>query len=727
MKNHITWDHRSYLNNGKRFFLVSGEFHYFRVPPQDWRRRLELFLETGGNAVATYIPWLVHEPEEGTFRFGDKPERDLEAFLDLCNELDIAVVARPGPYQYSELRYHGTPGWLWKKYPGIAATDQMGNVRGTACASYLHPVFLEKVDAWFAEVCPILAKHMASGGGPIAFVQFDNELMGIHDWFGGWDYNRVTMGIGSKGGRYPRFLSERYGTVEELNAACELNVSDFSEVEPFPARMPESVAERRRVKDYCDFYFGTVAEYAVTLAKMMRKHGIDCDFVHNAGGPYMNPFFRETVRRMEGRLILGSDHYYNLDMDWDQNNPTPKYISKIFYSLELLRLMGCPPTIWELPGGSAADWPPMTPQDWRACYLGNIAFGMKGSNYYIFTGGPNPPGCGMTGEIYDFGASIAADGTIRRPLYDVQQAFGAFLKDHAWLADADRVGDFNIGVDWNQTVGRYYFNARGNLGFSTDEAWTMMRKGMMISALCASYSPNLVDLFSDDYPTGKPLWVAASVCMAREVQERLVRFVQDGGRLLIAPVIPHLDENFNPCTVLGDFLEGAAVKRCEEQFPVLNVGPVRNVYTNAGLWQSVSRPSKAETIASDVVSGAETGWKQTFPGGGSIIWLGLGWKHHRNEHLHMVAWLLSQQGCAEPVVNCDNRNIWTSLRSDGHNSILFVLNLYSSPMKAGIKVRLRDTIVDTGEHDLAPMEVKIVELAGEDHGRPAVSHILEQV
>ncbi len=65
----ITFDNTSYLVDGKPFYLNSGEFHYFRVPRADWRRRMQLLKEAGGNCVATYIPWSVHEPEEGRFSF----------------------------------------------------------------------------------------------------------------------------------------------------------------------------------------------------------------------------------------------------------------------------------------------------------------------------------------------------------------------------------------------------------------------------------------------------------------------------------------------------------------------------------------------------------------------------------------------------------------------------------------------------------------------------------
>jgi beta-galactosidase len=85
----ITFDSISYLIDGKPIFLYSGELHYFRVPRNDWKRRMELLKAAGGNCVATYIPWLLHEPEEGRFEFqSDDGRLNLEEFLEVAKSLD---------------------------------------------------------------------------------------------------------------------------------------------------------------------------------------------------------------------------------------------------------------------------------------------------------------------------------------------------------------------------------------------------------------------------------------------------------------------------------------------------------------------------------------------------------------------------------------------------------------------------------------------------------------
>ncbi len=71
----VSFDRTGFFLRGKPAFLASGEIHYFRVPKSDWARRLRLLKEAGGNCVATYVPWLIHEPAEGDIRFSDIPEQ----------------------------------------------------------------------------------------------------------------------------------------------------------------------------------------------------------------------------------------------------------------------------------------------------------------------------------------------------------------------------------------------------------------------------------------------------------------------------------------------------------------------------------------------------------------------------------------------------------------------------------------------------------------------------
>lgn len=702
----LAWDEKSYILSGERKFLVSGEFHYFRVPTADWATRLRLFKQAGGNCVATYIPWILHEPTEGQFLFGDIPERDLVGFLDLCKHMDLFVIARPGPYVYSELLYGGLPKWLIETYPEILAKDVHGNVFGGTAVSYLHPEFLQKAERWYKHVCGLLAPYTEPGDGTIPFVQLDNELMGVHEWNGSWDYNREAMGIGVNGGRYPNFLRVRYETIGHLNRCYLTDYTSFEDVMPVSQHNPSTLAEQRTVRDYQEFYFEAAVEYLSILQGWAKQAGIRCDMMHNAANPGMIPYFTEAVRKFEYGFLLGFDNYYNLSQDWNQNNPTPQYAVKTLVSNEILRAMGFPATVLELPGGSCSDWPPILPEDLRCCYYANLAYGMKGFNYYIFTGGHTPFKLCEYGDCYDFNASVSAQGSLR-PTYEVQKEFGSFLLENAWLAEAERQVDFYVGFNWEYGLSRYYSSSPVDGLFSNMQAWELMQKGLVTTAHCASLAPGFLDLHKDELSGcgTKPLVVAAAASMAAAVQQKLVDYVKSGGKILMLPVIPTMDENFNPCTILLDYLSGAPVSRLDTPASRFTMGDIRNIYVNGGIWTAGKLPCGTGSIAVEEFSGLTAGWEMENPAGGKIIWLGLNWRHAKQEHSDLLVKLLSKLGLGKTTVLCDNPNVWTAVRSNGKRRMLFVMNLFSSPLETNIKVQSGEEEVIVDCLRLRPMEV----------------------
>ncbi len=707
--NSVTWDAKSFIIDGKRDFLRSGEFHYFRVPFKDWKRRLELFKKAGGNCVATYVPWCLHEPEEGLILFGDRDERDVETFFEMCRDAGLYVQCRPGPYVYSELYCHGLPKWLCENYHELLARNAKGEIFQYQSISYLHPRFLAKVAEWFDHVVPIINEFSLDNGGPVALVQVDNELMGIHDWFGSLDYNRVSMGIGVRNGRFTNFLKKRYGTIGRLNKAYSANFADFHKVVPLPEVSQKTVEDRRRVKDYQDFYFSSCAEYISTLISMLRDRGVKLPITHNSGNPSMNSYFHETIERVGAKeFILGSDHYYNLSQDWDQNNPTPKYAGKCFYSNEMLRLYGLPPTVFELPGGSQANWPPPLPEDLRCCYMLNTAFGMKGFNYYIYTGGPDNPLEISYKNSYDYDAFVSGTGKVNSS-FKIMEKFHGFLEDNRWLANADLVSDFNIGFDWEQSRCNHYFSNRGDFLFGSNDAWQFICKGIMLTALNNSFTPSFADLYSDSIlkETAKPLFVPTSVCMPEQVQKRLVKFVKAGGKLIIAPVIPYLDENFNPCNILSRFLGGAKSAKGNGPREIVTAFKIGEVLMRDKYFVFTNLPKNAKIIAGAKDKDAVVGFKLGI-GKGSVTALGYHWNHTYHEHSKVFCHLLGLAGARNTAVKCDNPNIWAVVRSDGKRSMLFVMNLFASPQKAKVEIRGRAGKVKSFR--LKPMEVATVHI-----------------
>ena len=702
----FSFDAHSYLLDGQPAYLLSGEFHYFRVPKADWRARMRLFKQAGGNVLATYIPWLIHEPAENQFRFSGEDWLDLEGFLRAAQEEGLHVIARPGPYQYSELVYDGLPGWLVKDYPQILARNTAGKSFRESSVSYLHPLFLEKVQRWFDEVCPILARYTTDQGGPIAFVQLDNEMVGIHEWFGTLDYNPDSMGFGRPDGRYPRFLEARYGAIEQLNLAYNSDYTKFEGVYPTDSAPDPACALRRR-KDYYDFYVETIAEYSTILVRMIRAHGIQTPLVHNSGNPGMNAHFLETIQALGDQYLLGSDHYYNLNQEWPQNNPTPQYALRMFVSLEQLRLMGYPPTVFELPGGSASNWPPITPEDALACYMANLAFGMRGHNYYIFTGGSNPPGAGINTDLYDYGAGIGPHGEIR-PLYQAQKEFGEFITQRPWLVTAERPCDVRFALDFEQARSSYYAGPPLEGQFSSSEAWDLLRCGPLTAAFCAGLSPAFVDLSGADWlhDISTPIVAVCSSCMSAEKQQRLVDFLNQGGKVFFTPVLPAYDENLNPCRILLDALGAVEFAAAPVEQARPEIAGVVNVNGKAYFTQA---PQDAEVIGVDAFSGNTLAWQRSFAGGGQAALVGLAWSYAMHEHARMLTAVLDRLGL-QRIFTTSNPNVWVTMWKTQGKACLFLINLFTSPMQVSVDVHLPGRQLHIGPQSIPPITVKSIDI-----------------
>lgn len=155
----VTLDRDGLAIDGQPLYLLAGQIHYFRYPRAEWREVL-LEAKAGGiNTVDTVIPWNLHEPHEGQFDFAE--EADLAGFLDLCAELGLWAIVRPGPYICAEWENGGFPAWLTMREGIELRVD--------------NPIFLEPTLGWFDTLFGILTPRQATHGGPIILCQIENE------------------------------------------------------------------------------------------------------------------------------------------------------------------------------------------------------------------------------------------------------------------------------------------------------------------------------------------------------------------------------------------------------------------------------------------------------------------------------------------------------------------------------------------------------------------------
>lgn len=150
---------KEFVLDGNSFVIKAAELHYPRIPMEYWDQRIKMCKALGMNTVCLYTFWNVHEPSEGEFNFSEG--RDIRKFIQLCQENDMKVILRPGPYVCAEWEMGGLPWWLLKK-KDISLRDN-------------DPYFLERVELFEKALATQIEDLLWTKGGPIIMIQVENE------------------------------------------------------------------------------------------------------------------------------------------------------------------------------------------------------------------------------------------------------------------------------------------------------------------------------------------------------------------------------------------------------------------------------------------------------------------------------------------------------------------------------------------------------------------------
>ncbi len=700
----LEFDKQGFLIDGKRDFLVGGEIAYFRVNKERWAESMDQFKEMGGNLLTTSVPWIVHEPKEGELLFDDCAYRDLTDYLTLAKEKNLFVYLRLGPLVYTELVNGGIPQWLFDDYPQTQAKNADGSY--IRQLSYLHPTTIEKFQAFYEKACEIIRPFLLKNGGTVAVVQLDNELAGVHTWSGTLDFNEETMGFFREDGLYPAFLKRRFQTVERLNKSYGTAYASFAEIDPrlfWTKPTTKGAALARAQKDYHDFYCEHLSVYAKTLHTLVRSHGIDGAVAINAANAYLLNYLKETVESFEGeKLIFGFDNYYSLDVNWANFHPTPKWFMKNVYAVDAMKAMGYPFTVLEMQGGSYADVPPVLAEDMEQWCMLNLALGMKGVSYYIFTGGANPPGTGMTTDVYDFQAPVSSTGEKRSSFYALKK-FHNFAKRKKWLLTAERVNSVQLGFEWQTMRGNDYAAHAGVQ--NTLQAEDRLIKCLSFSLVSSGYSYGFTEL-TKPLDISKPLLLLSPDTMSERAQANVVEFIKRGGGAYILSTLPTLNERFEPCTVLKDFI-GEATEEANDGHSFVTLLDGERVYYVNCPKKLTKLPNGATVYATDGEKENVLGFRIK-RGKGKVVYLGGQWLTTDTVQVRALEKVIAELG-GKPCVRHSNPSVYANLLAGEKKLGLFVYNTYTGKQSSVVEFSYQGKDYALGEVKLKAGEVKYFE------------------
>lgn len=182
----ITYDKNSLIIDGKRVFIRSGAFHYFRTPGVELAKDRFMKLKAAGyNTVDIYFNANYHSKIENEYDFGvgrdcypaDVSSRsgilarqqdfsdikNIRKILETAKEVGLYVIARPGPFINAEVNAGGLPFWLLKNKKAIPR-NRIGS------EYHYSPEYMKFVSKWYDKIIPVIKDF----DNVIAF-QIENE------------------------------------------------------------------------------------------------------------------------------------------------------------------------------------------------------------------------------------------------------------------------------------------------------------------------------------------------------------------------------------------------------------------------------------------------------------------------------------------------------------------------------------------------------------------------
>ena len=229
----VTFDKNSFMVDGQRLNVWSGEIHYWRAPDvNSWRDLFQKMRANGYNAVSLYFFWGLHQSKEGgPFDFSKGTIKDLDLLLTMAQEEGLYVIARPGPYVNAEISMGGLPAWMTNYSGGLRTTD---------------PKVLAASKAWLHAFDQIASKHLVTkGGGSVLLYQVENELLSDNAARGAFLKSLVSQ-VKSDGIDVPLFHND-YGLGGRFKNTS-LYATDFYAYDKYPVGFNCS-AGRNRIDD----------------------------------------------------------------------------------------------------------------------------------------------------------------------------------------------------------------------------------------------------------------------------------------------------------------------------------------------------------------------------------------------------------------------------------------------------------------------------------------------
>lgn len=543
--------------------LSGAEIQYYRLEPQYWQDILLRFKDTGLRCVNTYTPWSIHltgEPNgknpAGILDFEGKtdPKRNLLGFMDLIEKHDLSLSVRCGPFCCNEMVHGGYPQSLVMGDPNMMVWDYQNRTtqgywtpkKEGSQPSYLHPEYLQWCKKWVDEVDKIVKPRLRSNGGYITMMNLDNEVSYIiQDGFLSSDYNPVNV---KPGGFYHQFLTKKYGSA--ANLPYDTNYSSIDQV-PAPRSIPDEIdCDLAYYIDWCDFKQWAMTEYICRLREMHESNGIkDVIFTTNLnphrpeGVPTRIPAFAEAAQGP-----VGYDFYRGTFMSYSGYHSMAR----------VLKLMNATLDYTWSPEFMAGTWEKLltsrvSDDHMRFMARCALAHGCKAISWFVFHDrdcwGDSPvsshghvrPSLEVLRETCELIHDKITDWDKLKPIGDAAVIYDLVQHQHTYLGDPSPCDDGNLHIGKPLIAGT-------KAGIASAEY-----EGLFRLIEQAGAQANIVDIIHDPKALNeyKLVFLPGSPVIESAVNETILKFIEQGGTLILSGSWPVVNEHGKEINFLG--------------------------------------------------------------------------------------------------------------------------------------------------------------------------------
>ncbi|HBH47586.1 MAG TPA: hypothetical protein DDX98_03050 [Bacteroidales bacterium] len=670
--------------NDKKVFLNSGEIHYFRIRRDQWDTHLLAAKEAGLTTVSSYVPWAIHEPEEGVFDFHGttSPERDLKGWLERCKAFGLHCVVKPGPFILAEYRGAGLPDWFMDRYgKEVKMRNSAGNIFQSDGVSLFNHNYLEKVTSWYDKIMPFIAEHQLSSGGPIIMMQICNEI-GVFTWLAHQaDYCSNVKE------RFVAYVQKRYSDINELNSLWGTDYEAFGSVElPPDGNLPYASREDRgRDYEWHCFWRIYYGEYLKMLTEMARERGVSVPFYHNLpgwiyGSGYEFPVNITMYEELYGNksdIIFGVDHIPEF-MSY-RNMHDDRIINDITNAMQGKK----PLFAAEFQSGSREYHVVTSPQEMELFYKASVSNGLTGWNYYMFSQGKNTRHTGYSGSTFYWFTPLTNDGQRTNAFPLVKRMSNIIKTTESIILEAKRRAEICVLFypPYYSTELERPVSAACELQFD----FSAIRRGAyfdgllkVLQVLNIDYDMlDLTKVSADKMKKYKQIWAFSTDEMNSSDQQTLVDYTIAGGNLIVFPYLPDREMSQKPCTIIRDALSVSPSGVEATDSPLIDVFDLKDIKC-ANPQSIFSENSLIGTkVIARTIQGSVCGFTKKL-GSGSLTHLGAWIGFDTEGHKPVYNALLKLSGAQLRQASSTNENITIRERFTNDNSaLLFIANYYN--------------------------------------------------